>query len=508
MARIHRPYFLFYTILSLTTCVVESGSSFAQGSSKRSLESSVFAESALVDKETGRIFWEGGEASTLQASIGPKLDQFGLAHVNSALLSCILLLAGFGWISAWVEANLTFLLSRGPIPNIFLRAIVVFGRWTFKRVPRFNKHFTLGVYVIYLLEAFFSGTRRYLSNAISGPEGVESYLESLRTTSPEITWKIRSYHYQTRPLFLPLVFFRSLFSLFKPQNDTDSEQVVDDEIAILKRKIVTSDKTEKYKYGKCLDRSVGGVWRRATAVQEPAPFAKIRLSKLVILSDGGAREDYFGQQSKFVEEHGKADKFGEFSTRIEVKGFRPRVLAIRPSRDTGMGKFFSLALFWMLTLMGMSFPYRVWFAQHADELRVTVVKETTALNPTQRMRSWFSGGPPRSENMDEKDDETNFRSFMEQMQLYENEELMNGSETTVETPFRENNDPMILPENEESHREATDESSTAPEVNAMNPSNDDVLKDGQQAEPLSKTIDQQVDGALEKLNQAQSSEQE
>ena len=31
----------------------------------------------------------------------------------------------------------------------------------------------------------------------------------------------------------------------------------------------------------------------------------------------------------------------------------------------------------LATLLGLSLPYRIWFAKHCDEIRVTVVKETT-----------------------------------------------------------------------------------------------------------------------------------
>ena len=53
---------------------------------------SIMGESALVDKETRRIFWEGG-STTLSASLAPFLDGYGVKHLKATLMSCIFLLA-------------------------------------------------------------------------------------------------------------------------------------------------------------------------------------------------------------------------------------------------------------------------------------------------------------------------------------------------------------------------------------------------------------------------------
>lgn len=69
----------------------------------------------------------------------------------------------------------------------------------------------------------------------------------------------------------------------------------------------------------CEDKTTAGVWRRAEATAiTPAPFSKILLSKLLILPNAKAREDYFKQQSTFVTREGR-DEFTEFSTSIQGK---------------------------------------------------------------------------------------------------------------------------------------------------------------------------------------------
>lgn len=67
----------------------------------------------------------------------------------------------------------------------------------------------------------------------------------------------------------------------------------------------------------CEDKTIAGVWRRAEATAaNPAPFSKIVLSKLLVLPNTKAREDYFKQQSNFVTREG-SDEYTEFSTSIQ-----------------------------------------------------------------------------------------------------------------------------------------------------------------------------------------------
>jgi hypothetical protein len=68
----------------------------------------------------------------------------------------------------------------------------------------------------------------------------------------------------------------------------------------------------------CLDSTIAGVWKKAEAMTSgAAPFTKIVLTKLLVLSNQPSREDYFKQQSEFVTQHGRGDEFVEFSTDIE-----------------------------------------------------------------------------------------------------------------------------------------------------------------------------------------------
>lgn len=190
---------------------------------------------------------------------------------------------------------------------------------------------------------------------------------------------------------------------------------------------MTNEASEFYHYGSHSDKTIIGIWSRPLpplvsdnddndegAVYVP-PFRKISLSKTLVLSDKRSREDYFRQQTEFVTRYDREDEFAEFSTSIDVAGYRPRLLVAWPllsynngsssNNSSSIGykhkykqrRLVRLSVFWAFTCLGMTVPYRIWFKRHCDLLRVTVVKETnanangkTASDNYNYLRSWFT----------------------------------------------------------------------------------------------------------------------
>ena len=84
----------------------------------------------------------------------------------------------------------------------------------------------------------------------------------------------------------------------------------------------------------------------------------------------------------------------------------------------------------LFTLLGLSLPYRIWFAKHCDEVRVTVVKETgieerpsKEVEITQKS-SWFPGKwgwreSQSSADIESKRNQELFRKSMQQFALYD-----------------------------------------------------------------------------------------
>jgi hypothetical protein len=422
----------YYSVFGLAFACVERGMASSVSSASLAklmqqntipsgIEASVMGESALVDKETGRIFWEGGSSSTLSASVGPKIEQFGIVHIKATILSAILLMALAGALASFLREKLEQSVASKTLPRILSIGIFLVN-WTILNVPRLDRWFVLAIIILYFAEAYTCSTRRYLANAINSPLELEAFIEKLREEPPEVLWTVRSFHYEKALWLSPIQFTRSLLRRFKKQ---DSDEAPDSSSvklssSLLRRKVVTNRATGYYHYKECIDKTTLGLWKRAPApLSSAAPFTKMVLSKLLILSNEKARKDYFQQQSDFVTEHGQGDEYAEFSTSIQVSGFKPRMLAIRPVEGIPSAKLFRSHLFWIFTVMGLTVPYRIWFARHCDELRVAVIKETKSELPVQPSRSWMpsfsssSRTPAEPTSPAPVDEQEVFRSLMQ-----------------------------------------------------------------------------------------------
>jgi len=195
----------------------------------------------------------------------------------------------------------------------------------------------------------------------------------------------------------------------------------------LRRRVVTSRAAGTYQFEHCVDKTFAGVWKRAPRSGEgkPAPFTKMTLSKLIVLPNQKARESYMKQQSQFVVQRGQGDECAEFSTSIRIPGFRSRMLAERPVKGVLSTKLFRLHNFWIFTLLGLTVPYRIWFADHCDEVRVTITKELFTDAPASAekttLTSWLPSAPFSSKGVSADSEvraEDAFTSLMQSLRLY------------------------------------------------------------------------------------------
>jgi hypothetical protein len=404
------------------------------------VEASILGESALIDRETGRVYWEGGGSTTLYETFGPKLDQYGLDHVQAALLTGFITLVFIGVLAGWLRRLLDQSnLSSSSTDSLFLSLLLTAAHWTIMRLPRIeNKWLVFASVAFYFAESYYCSTRFYLANALSGPAELEDYIDRLREERPVVTWKVSSFHYEKRRLFALSQYFHSLRRRFThEQNISDIIPRIKNckHIFPLTKKVVTHQASTTYQYESCLDSTMAGVWKRATLITTNiAPFTKIALTVLLVLADKKSREDYFAQQSEFVNQHGRGDEFTEFSTDIQVRGYKPSMLAVRPVEGVLSTRLFRLHTFWLFTLCGLTLPYRIWFKRRCDYLRVTVVKETSStISGQQSYRRWF---PSRATIH-----ESHFQSFMQGQSLYagssHRDTLMNSPQ---EQAGDENND--------------------------------------------------------------------
>jgi len=354
-------------------------------------------------------------------------------------------------------------------------------------IPSFEKWFIVLLIGLYVLESCTNATRRYLDNALSSQMDVERYIEQLRHARPVVQWNVRCFHYEKREFLnvtMNLLDVKGWMIAFwqkkrQQQQQRDQEGVaggggggVDGETtttgeslraSLLTRKVVTHTASKEYEFSSWKDKTTTGIWQRS--IYSPsistAPFTKITLSKMLVLKDVKSREDYFLQQAHFVSKEGRRDEYAEFSTNINVKGFKPRMLAVRPVQGVSSTKLFRIHLYWFFTLIGLTLPFRMWFSKHCDVVRVTVVKETSSKSSLLKKKKkkaytsiadddvddensgdgkasslsswiyspkrWYASSGSANMSMDEMQSENAraFREAMEEFSLYESPSLKN-----------------------------------------------------------------------------------
>ncbi|KAL3939249.1 MAG: hypothetical protein SGBAC_005999 [Bacillariaceae sp.] len=380
------------------------------------VEASIMGESALIDRETGRVYWEGGYGSTtLFESFGPKMDQYGLDHAQTALFTGLVTLAFLGILAGWIRQFLDLWALNTNTQSAPMKWIFRMVTWTILRLPRIeNRWLVTASIVLYLIESYCCSTRYYLANALSSQEELEEYINQLRIENPVVTWNVSSFHYEKRKVLALSGLLRSLKRKLSWQPNAVDVVLAQKNCKSMfpfTKKVVTHHASATYQYNSCIDSTMAGIWRRARTMSTTnAPFAKIALTVLLVLSDKKSREHYFRQQSDFVNEHGRGDEFTEFATQIQVKGCKPCVLAVRPVAGVLSTRLFRLQSFWFCTFLGLTLPYRIWFKRRCDFLRLTIVKETSSYpNSGQSSRGWFSKTRPAK---------SHFQSFMQGQSLY------------------------------------------------------------------------------------------
>jgi hypothetical protein len=355
--------------------------------------SAVMGESAVVDKETGRIYWEGGSSNTLAESITPKLRSvIGVSHTKATLLTVLLLFAAAGKISQLLRDMLHVLF--GDVTRPFLQTMLLSFTRTMLLLPKFPRWLVVSLVVLYVLESYCCSTHKYLTYAV---DDAEAYIEQLREHPPIVEWKVRSFHYEN-------YIVSTLKKLLQWSNQQPDGEHIPSLPSLLRWKCVTHTAKDHYSYGSCEDQTIAGVWKRAPILirqQQPnqpqqhrkVPLTKIVVTKTLLLRDVKTRQDYFAQQRLFLtKEH--SDEYAEFSTNVHVDGFQPRMLAIPRSTTTEFHRaLLQPYVFWFCTCIGLTVPYRRWFASQCDEVRVRVVKETNVNLANNPGRTWFSSTP-------------------------------------------------------------------------------------------------------------------
>jgi len=382
----------------------------------------LLGESAIVDKESGRVYWQGGKQSLFHSTVGHTYlsNKNGIArHVRSTLYSCILWMTLIQFLAQKILllGNIYFYDHINITPRVrVIRAIFLYMAKIIRIVilcvaylPRLSNKFITFIAVCYIVEAYTCSTRKFLNHKLTSPEAAESCLEMMKDQKPSIKWNIRCYHYEKRKLLCALLmidlwqYLHKLILCKKKYEDKDDDeegqQTIQTELrpSMLTKKVVTHESSMFYKFDSWEDETIGAIWKLGSFVTTSniSAFTKISMHKLILFADSKTRSNFFAQQSKFIISEGQKDMFAEISTKVDVEGYKPKLLVVKQTQGI-LPKIFSIQFYWIFTLLLLTVPFRIKFARHCDELHITLAKETSMDDPKKAestslvTKSWFS----------------------------------------------------------------------------------------------------------------------
>jgi hypothetical protein len=100
--------------------------------------------------------------------------------------------------------------------------------------------------------------------------------------------------------------------------------------------------------------------------------------KLLLFANPETIQSYREQENAFFWTEGQRDQHTDKTTYVEVEGFKPKLLAVRTVMGAkGTGNI-RVHFFWLFTLLGLTVPYRMWFARHCDRVELLLAKIVTA----------------------------------------------------------------------------------------------------------------------------------
>lgn len=397
-------------------------------------EISVMGESALIDKETGRLFWEGGSSSTLVESTESKVkSHVGIEHLRATILTGTLLMAVLGYLSFQIHDRLNSwtILDTNSSPSRMIAGVCLsLFKMMLQYVPKSNPAFVFVVYFLYMAESFSCSTKTYLRNAVYGPIAIESYLREMKNVRPVVEWKVRCFHYSARRWFIPFKAITDAMSSVQPATPVTSGKATILSF-LFRRKIISSVNKGCFHYKLCDDKTIVAVWKRSLQTRVPAygntaaPLIKLVLSKVVALADEKTRNEYLFQQRNFVRRHAQADEYAEFSTSIDFARFKPRLLILRSVKTHPARKILCTSyMFWFFTILGLTVPYRRFLASNCDVLRLVIVKETSCNEPFELSPfSWLTTKTLWTTSDSMETGTGNFETIMRNLQLYTNNSI-------------------------------------------------------------------------------------
>jgi len=236
--------------------------------------------------------------------------------------------------------------------------------------------------LLYFIECLTCSTRKYLSNSLS-PGDFSNYLNQLQLAPPQLVWTIECFHYRT---------IRQ-YDRRTGRSTTRQEKVVTHRASSAFHVERWSDVTSM----EALQRIfAGGEDDLASPSSSSATFLKMTLSRFFVFTNPMIASRFYNEEAAFTSREGHYDVHSSLTRSLRFGNnvvntpkekdddddnnnniappvlFQPKLLVVR----TGLSNvaMASQLWFWMASLVGLTVPFRIWFARHCIPVELMLTK--------------------------------------------------------------------------------------------------------------------------------------
>jgi len=197
------------------------------------------------------------------------------------------------------------------------------------------------IWLIILIEHFGCNESKYLEN-MGDIAFIQDFIDSMRSAAPSVVFIAKCYHYETR--------YRTITERDSRGNTTSRTESYQEEV-------VTHTDVERYEYSLWDDVSsttLEGI--RANGV------TRIAVSKSIDCGNDVTTQDFDAKYSSFKERNRHKDLYMDAFYDTSIPGFAEKI-AVTSEKDGKIPSWMNVCLFFLTTVLFMSWPYR-WLFQY------------------------------------------------------------------------------------------------------------------------------------------------
>ena len=241
---------------------------------------------------------------------------------------------------------------RGLIFSIILWGLFIYTTYSYatRKGDFENSQLQLlfWVYIIYLIEARFSRTWRYLKNMkTSEGEDFGKYVERIKKEVPLISMTCECFHYEIR--------VRSVTEYYTEYVNGQSVQRTRIRLETYQERVVTYNGLEMFQYTQCSDDS-----RFLSDEMSLHNAVRIDLLKSWVPADSRTMTAYHRQYEKFKRKHQRRDKHFVSFQNFHINGFKSSMSSVAQQKW-----YLNWRMYGVITFCCSSIFYRYWFDRYS-----------------------------------------------------------------------------------------------------------------------------------------------